>query len=284
MAHRQTKTIFISSRRSVSQWSARAVYQYFRKRGHDVFYDIGGMPPGDFETPLLTQIARRDHFLLLLAPGTLDRCREPGDWLRREIEHAIDTGRNIVPLLFEGFEFNTVKDKLTGKLAELEHYAGVRMFAAQFEDGMQHLDTQYLVAPVATAAPHPITAAEQQLIDAARASADAKPEVTVEHLMADEYLALSYVHGVAGRFDEAIAAVDTAIRLNPEHATAYANRGLAYINKGDLDRALADFNRAIEIAPIPVSLRNRADAYRKLGNIAAAEADEREAARLESLA
>jgi hypothetical protein len=31
----------------------------------------------------------------------LDRLNEPGDWLRREIEIAIDEKRNIVPLFFK---------------------------------------------------------------------------------------------------------------------------------------------------------------------------------------
>jgi hypothetical protein len=44
--------------------------------------------------------------------------------LRREIETALDSQRNIVPLILEGFDFGTPKisNQLTGTLALLKHY------------------------------------------------------------------------------------------------------------------------------------------------------------------
>ena len=41
--------------------------------------------------------------------------------------------------------------------------------------------------------------------------------------------------------------MDQAIRLAPRNHIAQANRGLAYRGKGDDNRALADYSRAIEI-------------------------------------
>ena len=49
--------------------------------------------------------------------------------------------------------------------------------------------------------------------------------------------------------DAAIQACDQAIRQNPRDAVSYANRGVEYRNKGDLDRALADYSKAIEVDP-----------------------------------
>ena len=49
--------------------------------------------------------------------------------------------------------------------------------------------------------------------------------------------------------DAAIHACDQAIRQYPHDAVSYANRGVEYRNKGDLDRAIADFTKAIEIDP-----------------------------------
>ena len=40
---------------------------------------------------------------------------------------------------------------------------------------------------------------------------------------------------------------DHAIKLDPRNAVAFNNRGLAYRNKGDSDRAIADFNEAIKL-------------------------------------
>ena len=53
----------------------------------------------------------------------------------------------------------------------------------------------------------------------------------------------------AGDLERAIADLDKAILLDPNFASAYSARGLAYRSKGDLDRALHDFDRAIALDP-----------------------------------
>ena len=52
-----------------------------------------------------------------------------------------------------------------------------------------------------------------------------------------------------GDLDRAIADYDAAIRANPQYAVAFANRGLAKRDKGDVDGGIADLSRAIEINP-----------------------------------
>lgn len=51
------------------------------------------------------------------------------------------------------------------------------------------------------------------------------------------------------RGDAGIAACNEAIRLNPNDAISYNNRGVAHRLKGDLDRALVDFTAAIGLDP-----------------------------------
>jgi len=63
----------------------------------------------------------------------------------------------------------------------------------------------------------------------------------------------------SGRYDEAIEDYDQAIRVEPNYAKAYNNRGLAYYHKHDYDRAIAEFNQAITLDP------NYADAYNNRG-------------------
>ena len=50
-------------------------------------------------------------------------------------------------------------------------------------------------------------------------------------------------------YDRAIADYDEAIRLNPEVATAFNNRGNAYADKHLYDRAIADYDEAIRLNP-----------------------------------
>ena len=52
-------------------------------------------------------------------------------------------------------------------------------------------------------------------------------------------------------YDEAIKECNKAIELDPNLATAYAIRSVAYGSKGQYDKALADCNKAIELAPNP---------------------------------
>jgi tetratricopeptide (TPR) repeat protein len=52
-----------------------------------------------------------------------------------------------------------------------------------------------------------------------------------------------------GNMDRAIAAFDRAIMITPKSSLAYLNRGLAYQRQGDTDRALADLDRAVRLAP-----------------------------------
>lgn len=53
----------------------------------------------------------------------------------------------------------------------------------------------------------------------------------------------------AGRFDNAIASFNLAIRLHPDDASAFNSRGKAYAQKGNLYRAIADYNEAIRLKP-----------------------------------
>ncbi|MDX2139744.1 MAG: tetratricopeptide repeat protein [Chloroflexota bacterium] len=62
-------------------------------------------------------------------------------------------------------------------------------------------------------------------------------------------------HAAAERFDDAIVAMDDALALAPDNPLLYVERGQRILLIYEWDRALADFDRAIEIAP------DYADAY-----------------------
>lgn len=52
-----------------------------------------------------------------------------------------------------------------------------------------------------------------------------------------------------GDYDQAVADYDTAISLDPNCAAAYGRRGDAYFNKRDYDRAIADYDAALRRDP-----------------------------------
>ena len=53
-----------------------------------------------------------------------------------------------------------------------------------------------------------------------------------------------------GDNDRAIADYNEAIRLDPKYALAFFSRGFIYANKGDTDRGMADFNETIRFNPM----------------------------------
>ena len=76
-----------------------------------------------------------------------------------------------------------------------------------------------------------------------------------------------------GHHDEARAAADAAVRAGAGVAEAWATRAAIAFEAGDPGTALADLTRALELAPDPAVLFNRAIAHQALGNWAPAEAD-----------
>ena len=62
--------------------------------------------------------------------------------------------------------------------------------------------------------------------------------------------------------------------MNPEHADAYNNRGVAYSNKGEIDAAIQDFNKAIDLNPeLADAYNNRGEAWLHLREWEKAKAD-----------
>ena len=58
-----------------------------------------------------------------------------------------------------------------------------------------------------------------------------------------------------GQHEKAIADFTKAIEIDPRYAKAYYNRGFAYFLKGQYEQAISDFTKAIELNP------RYADAY-----------------------
>ena len=125
---------------------ALAIYQDLHHNGYDVFFDYLSIDSGNFEKVILENIRSRAHFLVILTPTALERCNEPNDWFRREIETAMNEKRNIIPVMTDGFDFSSqfAKDALKGKLASLSSYNGLRLYAEYFFEAMEKLRHRYL--------------------------------------------------------------------------------------------------------------------------------------------
>jgi tetratricopeptide (TPR) repeat protein len=77
--------------------------------------------------------------------------------------------------------------------------------------------------------------------------------------LSDVYYNRGLAWGKKGDHDKAIADYTRAIEIDPKYAKAYNNRGFSWYNKGDYDKAIADYTKAIEIN------QNYAKAYNNRG-------------------
>src|SRR5687768_1112685 len=143
------KTVFISYRRSVGSYLSLLLFKDLTAREFDVFRDVDSIGSGEFENIILNQIAARAHFVVLLTRGTLDCCTDPDDWLRREIEHAVDLKRNIVPVMVDGFQFEDgEKHLVTHKLRRLMDFQGQPLVHDFYDAAVEQLVTRKLTRPV----------------------------------------------------------------------------------------------------------------------------------------
>ncbi len=266
MTGRIEKSVFISYRRTNS-FMARAVYQSLTAKGYDVFFDYEGINSGDFEQIILGNLRARAHFVVILTPSALERCNNPDDWLRREIEVSIDEKRNIIPLFFEGFNFGSpsIAQYLTGKLSMLDNYNGLNVPSDYFNEAMDRLVNRFLNVPL-DAVIHPLSAEAKKNADSQKAAVKKTAKVTESDLSAEEWFENGYKQGEARMYDEAIQYYTEAIRRKPDYPMAYYNRGVNRSNKGDYAGSILDSTEAIHLQPdYPEAYYNRGTSYNNIG-------------------
>ena len=282
MPGRIEKTVFISYRRTNLPW-ALAIYQDLHHNGYDVFFDYLSIDSGNFEKVIIENIKTRAHFVVILTPSALERCNEPGDWLRREIETAMDEKRNIVPLMLESFDFGSplVKQALTGKLALLNQYNGLSIPAEYFLEAMDRLRERYLRVSLIDIALPVLKDEAIEITESHQAAANEAPPVEKEELTAQEWYERGYVFQESNNLDEAIRCYSKALDLMPDLLEAYNNRGVAHRRKGEIDEAIRNFDRAIQLkADYPDAFNNRANVRGDMGDLDGAISDYNEAIRL----
>jgi hypothetical protein len=221
---------------------ALAIFHDLTHHGYDVFFDFQGIASGDFESVILGNITARAHFQVLLTPSALGRSNDPSDWLRREIETAIDSQRNIVPLMLEGFDFGKPKiaGQLRGKLAALRYYNGPSIPAEYFDAAMERLRDKYLNVPLA-AVLHPASRSAQQAAKEQTTAAHAAPAVQEEELTAQQWFERGFA---AVDLDEKLRFYSGAIRLKRDYAEAFYNQGPYASREGRLGRRVAGLQRS----------------------------------------
>lgn len=130
--------IFISYRRDLGEMMAHVLYERLKDSHYTVFQDLESLRSGNFNTALYDVIEDCQDFILILSPGALDRCVNPGDWVKNEIVHALKHGKNIIPIMMRGFEW---PETLPPELEDLRYKNGLTASTEYFDKFLEKLFT-----------------------------------------------------------------------------------------------------------------------------------------------
>lgn len=135
--------IFINYRREDTSWVATSLNRALRERYSkaQLFMDVEGhIGPGDkWKNVLADQVAQCDVLLALIGPTWLDvrdetgsrRLDNPDDFVRYEIDQALQRGIRVIPVLVDGAEIPP-PDELPESLQGLFDHNVVNLRQAQF--------------------------------------------------------------------------------------------------------------------------------------------------------
>jgi len=138
--------VFISYRREGGYEMARLIYDELKtKRGYHAYMDVEGLKSGPFTSALLSEIGRSTDVIVVLSPGSLARCHEPEDWLRKEVSHAIKLKKNVVPVMLRGFKWP--EEALPIDMQSLSGYHGLEPSPTLFEASMGKLASMLIARP-----------------------------------------------------------------------------------------------------------------------------------------
>ena len=97
MTHKEYD-IFISYRRVGGADKARILKTELEARGYKVFLDFDELKDGVFDKRIMDAIDSSPIFMFLLTPNSLERCLNDDDWVRKEIEYAVDNHKHFIPI------------------------------------------------------------------------------------------------------------------------------------------------------------------------------------------
>lgn len=133
--------IFISYRREDGKDFARQIQLILQYYGYTVFLDVEELKDGVFDRRVIDAITGSKVFIAILTPRYLSRCTNEDDWVRKEIECAIESNIHIVPInvdrLFRDFP-DDCPPSIRGGLGQ--HQFSEVFTGQQFTNTMRDLD------------------------------------------------------------------------------------------------------------------------------------------------
>lgn len=135
-----TYDIFISYKRK-SLPTANNLYYRLTQRGYSTFFDLEEMRRDNFNIQLLSYIENAKDIFILLEEGSLDACKQgkwEDDWFCKEIEHALNAKKNIIPILINGYRMPK-QDFFPKELQELSLKNALEFSFSYFDEYLNKL-------------------------------------------------------------------------------------------------------------------------------------------------
>jgi tetratricopeptide (TPR) repeat protein len=212
--------VFISYHRSSSGYLALIIQQYLQGKNADVFLDVSSLSAGRFEAIIMNEIRRREHFIVVFSGDSAARLSNAGDWVGREVTLALQEEKNVIPILADGARLEEVPEEFQNRSLLLEQNA-LTLSYEFMDEALEKLYSTYLCNP--TIQERNAYAAEERYtraIDAKHRGDWPTVESEIEDAIRlvrrpEYYLLLGVAKHWQGRDHDAIADIESAMRLDP---------------------------------------------------------------------
>ncbi|HET7220513.1 MAG TPA: protein kinase [Vicinamibacterales bacterium] len=179
--------------------------------------------------------------------------------LQDKIVYELSQGLNVA---LRGTEIAEIERRETQSVEAYESYArgmmnlrlasrdSIERAIAAFEDAIQH-DGEYAMAWAALGGAYALKGSFLSIGDLVKKGVEMERRaLEIDPDLADAHNWLGAGLLTLGKVDDAIAAINEAIRLEPDNGQPYQSLGRAYwVGKGDFAKAIPAFRKAIELNP-----------------------------------
>jgi tetratricopeptide (TPR) repeat protein len=217
--------VFLSYRRGHARWVATAVRQALQARDVDVFMDVDSIDSGRFDSVILNEIGLREHFVVLLTLETIEDLGRADDWVTRELDRALELGKNVVPVLVDRADLASVPDRFPRRMTLIGLNA-LRLPHDLFEPAMAVLVERFLTQP--------------RLQELQTRTAEEFYEAAADAIDREDW-------------EEAVRRFEAAIALR-NRAEYFLGRAEAEHRLGRVAEALSDYDAALALDPFAIEV------------------------------
>jgi len=138
------KDVFISYRRDGGATVARLLCEVLRSKGVNVFFDTESLGSGEFDKKIEQELEKADNFLFIVSPNVFEKCHDKNNWVRKEIELALDKKgtEKIIPVFVNGVtEF---PDDLPVSMNKIVNINGLKLDHEHFNTSINELISRFV--------------------------------------------------------------------------------------------------------------------------------------------